>query len=151
MLSSNLGDSIMSHRRVFAMFLLTTTVIFGITKEGMSQLRRYSSPYVSPAGPTISPYLNLFRQDVGGIYDPYNQYVLPAQQAQSRLNQAMRQQQLEANQLRSNIGQLQGELKQIRETGAAPTGVGAKFMNHGQFFQSNLGANRPTPSSNRRK
>jgi hypothetical protein len=129
----------MASIRFVAVCLVGFAVIAVENHCDAQQLRRYSTPYVAPAGPTISPYMNLFRNDVGAMFDPYNQYVQPAQQAQSRLEQAARRTNAQFSQLRSEVGQLQGDMRQVRESGAAPTGVGARYMNYGQYFQSNMG------------
>lgn len=129
----------MASIRFAAICLVGFAVVAVENRCQAQQLRRYSSPYVAPGGPTVSPYMNLFRTDVGAMFDPYNQYVQPAEQARARLNQVRRQNDAQMNQLRTAVGQLKGEMQQMRETGAAPTGVGSRFMNYGQYFQSNTG------------
>lgn len=129
----------MTSIRIAAICLAGFAVVALENRCEAQQLRKYASPYSAPAGPTVAPQMNLFRNDVGAMFDPYNQYVQPAEQVQSRINQVRRQDDARFSQLRSQVGQLQGDMRQIRETGAAPTGTGSRFMNYGQYFQTNLG------------
>lgn len=97
------------------------------TAEAQQPVDRYR-----PARPTLSPYLDLFRQDTG-VVDPFNTFVEPQRRLQSQARQFQREiagQQATINNLQQ---QVQTQL-QMRPTGARPTGTGATFMNHSHFF-----------------
>jgi hypothetical protein len=85
--------------------------------------------YMPPAGNPLPNALNYFRNDTG-ILDPYNAFVAPRRQLDYQLRATQ-------SQMQQNQRRLQRELDQIRESGAAPTGIGAGFMNHGAYFMQN--------------
>lgn len=87
---------------------------------------QYPARYAPPAGPVLPNALNYFRRDVG-VLDPYNTFVQPRRQLNQQLG-AM------AAQERADNRRLQQEIGQIRQSLAAPTGVGAGFQNHRQYF-----------------
>lgn len=82
--------------------------------------------YVPPAGRTLPNELNYFRQDVG-VLDQYNQFVAPLR----RLDDQMRAMQ---NQTQTDFQAAQRAISQIRTSQAAPTGVGAGFMNYSHYY-----------------
>lgn len=92
--------------------------------------------YQSPSGPTLSPYLQYFRRDTG-ILDRYNAFVAPRQRLRqefSNIEGQLRQQRLYAygleSQLQGVATDLEGQQQRLlRPSGAAPTGVGATYMN----------------------
>jgi hypothetical protein len=94
--------------------------------------RNYSGRYRSPYGPTLSPYLNYFRQDTG-VLDPYNTFIRPLRQLDNQLGQ-MQQQEQAAN------TRLQQQIQGIRAETAAPTGTGATFMNYSHYYRTGRGA-----------
>lgn len=114
-------------------FLLTAV------SASMGQQLRYE-----PATPTVSPYLNLFRNDGFGrrnLVDNYYNLVRPMQrqyQVNQMQQQLLRQQHQQINQLQSNLQTL--EQQQAQGTLVAPTGVGAWFnrppTNHGYLNTS---------------
>jgi hypothetical protein len=89
--------------------------------------------YLPPAGPVLPNALNYFRNDVG-VLDPYNAFVQPNRQLSQQINSMVQQQYRDYQRSEQEIGQ-------VRQSLAAPTGVGAGFMNHAQYF--NIGQQRP--------
>ena len=101
--------------------ILLAALIFGASgawqSESYGQRARYQ-----PRTPTVSPYLNLTRQNNGSGLPNYYAFVRP-QQNQQAINQreiALRQRQ--AGQLMRIESTLQ------RKSTANPTGVGSRFM-----------------------
>ena len=90
--------------------------------------------YTPPAGPVLPNALNYFRRDVG-VLDPYNGFVQPSRQLDQQLSAITQQQRAESRRMEQEVGQ-------IRQSLAAPTGVGAGFMNHGRYFQIPRGQRR---------
>jgi hypothetical protein len=105
--------------------LLACLHTFGMSPDSMAQVRRYE-----PNRPTVSPYLNLFRNDGfdNRALPNYQALVRPLQQ-QYETNQMqqrlLRQQNLALRQLNSNIQDVENRAA----TGqlVAPTGKGAWF------------------------
>lgn len=91
-------------------------------------IERRSPRYVPPAGNTLPNALNYFRRDVG-VLDPYNTFVAPRQQLDYQLQTMTAQQQ-------ANFRDTQRTIAQIRASEAAPTGVGAGFMNYSHYYRS---------------
>jgi hypothetical protein len=85
--------------------------------------------YFPPAGPTLPRELNYFRRDVG-VLDQYNQFVFPQFQLNYQIGQLAAQQR--ANQ--QNTQRQINDLRNVRPSEAAPTGVGAVFMNYGHYY-----------------
>lgn len=108
--------------RIVVLFLLAT---FCICFEAKAQTpyRRYAPP----AGPTITPYLNYFRRDVGAVGDPYNAFIVPRRQLDAQVYQLNQQQQTD---FQTN----QRQIRQMRETTAVPTGTGAGFMFFSHYY-----------------
>jgi hypothetical protein len=94
------------------------------TSPGQAQVPRY----VSPAGGPLPSQLNYFRFDgLTPLLGNYNGIVAPMQNYDYQLQQ-MRQEQHLA--MRS----VEREFAQIRQSQAAPTGVGATFMNYSHYY-----------------
>jgi hypothetical protein len=91
--------------------------------------------YYPPAGPTLPAQLNYFRRDVG-LLDQYNAFVQPNQRAAYQFQQLANQQQADFQAAQKQFNQL----KEIRPSEAAPTGVGATFMNYGHYYRLQGGA-----------
>ncbi len=89
----------------------------------------YPGRYQSRSGPTITPYLDYFRQD-NTVLGPYHTFVRPRAQLRETQRQLDSRLQLEANR-NSN---LQREFQQLRESAARPTGSGATFMNYSHYY-----------------
>jgi hypothetical protein len=96
-------------------------------------------PYRSPAGPTLPPQLNYFRQDTG-VLDQYNGLVAPITQTQ----QAVQQLQSGVSQQRLQLQNLQGEIQQIREGPVARTGTASRFMNYSHYYRIQSPQRLPT-------
>ena len=86
-------------------------------------LRRYQPP----AGPTITPYLNYYRADLSTLPSPYRSFVLPQQQMQRDLYELGREQQ-------ADFRRIETQIKEVKNSTAAPTGVGATFMNYSHYY-----------------
>lgn len=86
--------------------------------------------YYSPSGPTLPSQLNYFRRDVG-LLDQFNTFVQPRQQLDSQLNQLAAQQ---AADFRTTQRQLE-QIKEIRPSDAAPTGIGGTYMNYLHYYR----------------
>jgi hypothetical protein len=84
--------------------------------------------YTSPSGPTITPYLEYFRTDTGAVGDPYNAFIAPHRQLNSRLSELSQRQQADFD---SN----QQQISQLRRSVAAPTGIGGTFMNFSHYYR----------------
>lgn len=113
----------MANKLAITAFLFSLALGIGWADDASAQ-RRYSSP----SGPTLSPYLDYFRRDVG-LTNSYYNFVQPKRQ----LDQALREQ-------RDAIQQLSNSVEnQQRATLARPTGIGAGFMNHGSYFGGGAG------------
>lgn len=88
-------------------------------------------PYASPLSrPTLSPYLNLLRQD-GSPASNYYTLVRPQLRQQAtniQLNQQLMQQDQQLGDLRQTVEFGAGQ------TGLAPTGRGASFMNYSHYY-----------------
>jgi len=103
--------------------------------------------------PTLSPWLDLYRED-GGVVDPYNEFVRPQfrmqrylleqdrqthqqqqqlRQLQPQLRQMQQQQQRQQTQLQELQQQQPGQMTP-RQGFATPTGIGAGYMSYGGFM-----------------
>lgn len=102
----------------------------GLGVGGSSASKPFSS--FSPA-PTVSPYLNLFREDFDGNSDfNYNTLVRPALQ-QERFNEQMQRQSLEINRRLQSIA-AQTAYNPQGSTSQYPTGHQTVFMYYGHFY-----------------
>ncbi len=123
-------------------------VLAALSASGAAGQGVIPRPAAPPAGPTVSPYLNLLRN---GNSPAFNYYGLVRPQFQTNAS-------LQALQL----AQFQAAIPQAVNAGddVLITGRGAVFMNLGGYFQSAVGAsnsirlapNRPTtggPAANR--
>mgnify|MGYP003345498518 CR=1 FL=1 len=90
------------------------------------QQARYTSPY----GPTLPLQLNYFRQD-NGVLDPYNAWVNPTNQLQSRLRGIENRQVYDEKATQSAFKQLS-----TKPSAAKPTGTAGGFMRNMNFFQT---------------
>jgi hypothetical protein len=90
-----------------------------------------SRGYYRPSRPTLSPYLDYFRRDVG-LTNQYYSFVRPYQQLSSTLNQ--------------QNAAISGLSRQVNQAGAAqgplPTGTGSVFMNYSHYYPAARGAGR---------
>jgi hypothetical protein len=103
---------------------------FGVEgNRAAAQIRRYQ-----PARPTISPYLNLLRRDVGPLPN-YHALVRPYLEQQSRNQEMSRAIQRNAERLEMLT---QGP-QRLRPAPVRPTGSGGRFQNYhhrsGEYFR----------------
>ena len=102
-----------------------------------------------PRRPTMSPYLDYFRRDTG-LLDPYNLFRRRNVRVNQMFEQQRRQlqyQQYELNQTRLQFQQIQGAQRQMRASGAGPTGHASTFMNYSHYFGgSSTGGGAPAGS-----
>lgn len=109
---------------------LVLAVLAGIAGSTDVAAQGPRGPYRSPAGPTLSPYLNYFRRDTG-ILDRHNALVAPTVQAQ----QTVQQLENRISEQRSQLTNLQSQLQEIRDPKAARTGTGSGFMNYSHYYR----------------
>jgi hypothetical protein len=111
------------------LLLVPAIVLIGTlwTATASAQIPRYTPP----AGGTLPSQLNFFRFDVG-VLDNYNGIVAPARNLNNQLqNMTAREQ--------SDFRSTQREISQVRSSEAAPTGVGAGFMNYSHYYRLSTG------------
>jgi hypothetical protein len=97
---------------------------------GGGQQANAQYPYVPPRGPTLPRQLNYFRRDVG-VLDQYNAFVQPQRQLEAQLQQMNLQQQADYRATQLELSQL----RQVRQSAAAPTGVSGGFMNYSHYYR----------------
>jgi hypothetical protein len=124
-----IDERVMARLQVsFVMLACAACIDLGFAQQACGQIPYRYSP---PAGRTLTPYLNFFRQDVG-VLDPYNAFIVPQRDLEYRLKglgaAAQRQQ--------AEIQTTQHQLNRIYQSGAAPTGTGGRFMNYGGYYRS---------------
>jgi hypothetical protein len=119
------------------MLTLALVLACGVLVAPASAQRRYRSPF----GPTLSPYLDFFRRDNGALGDPYNAWVRPRQNLRNELYQQQRSLYNLNRELRDVNREVQ-DLELLRESGAAPTGTGSRFMNFSHFYRMPSGRRR---------
>jgi hypothetical protein len=90
---------------------------------GQRPLRRYQPP----GGPTLSPYLNYNRPDFSTMPSDYQSFIVPQQRLQRDLYDLARTQQ-------ADVRKIENQIKQVRESNAAATGVGGGFMNYSHYY-----------------
>ena len=97
----------------------------GVGAQGARPMSNAAKPFnMASTGPTISPYLNLFRGDEGRAAPNYNTFVRPMQDQA----EATRQQQMQMQQLQRQIQQANY---------SAPTGAtagGARYGETGHYY-----------------
>ncbi|HEX5105947.1 MAG TPA: hypothetical protein VFV87_19145 [Pirellulaceae bacterium] len=92
--------------------------------------------YAPPGGSPLPAALDYFRQDVG-LLDPYNTFVAPRRQLTNQLQAITARQQADFRAAEAQISALRG-------ASAAPTGVGAGYMNYSHYYSiSPVGRSRP--------
>ncbi len=113
--------------------LLVAIVFLGIAFQNSdAAAQRRVGRYRSPSGPTITPYLNYFRNEPfsWGVRDSYNQFVNP----QRQLSDTLRRQQTGIRNVETRVEAVNNEVRRTREVNARPTGVGATFMNYSHYY-----------------
>ena len=111
--------------------LVAVLLVLHAASASLAQVRRYE-----PSRPTVSPYLQLFRDDVRNQPLPnYYAYVRPLQQ-QYQVNQTqqrlLQQQSRTIGQLQTNMQSL--ERRQIEGPLVAPTGKGSWFLTTPRYY-----------------
>jgi hypothetical protein len=109
-----------------AAFAVLTSTVFA---QGPYQPRTYE-----PASPTLSPYLDYFRQNAG-VLNNYHTFIRPQQQLQNTINQQNAAIQRNARRL-GTLNLDVTNLKEFRESVISPTGHGATFMNYSHYYPS---------------
>ena len=99
--------------------------VLGLADQALAQIR-----YQPKAGPTLPSQLNYFRRDVG-LLDQYNTFIQPQRQLEAQLQQMTQQQQTDYRAAQRQIEQI----KEIRPSEAAPTGVGAGYLNYLHYYR----------------
>ena len=110
-------------------------VLFLALQTSTTYAQRPLKRYQPPAGPTITPYLNYYRADLSTMPSAYQSFVVPQQQLQRNLYDMARTQQ-------SDFRKVESQLKQVRDSAAAPTGVGATFQNYSHYYRLQQGGGR---------
>ena len=112
----------MSKRIVLPAFLVAVMAVHSATAQ--PPVVRYQ-----PSRPTISPYLNLLRRDVGRIP---NYHTLVRPQIQQYQNNQLQQYQLQQQQ--TAIQSNRQQILRVGEAAIAPTGSGAGFRNYSHYY-----------------
>jgi hypothetical protein len=110
---------------------IVVLVAIASSVSAQTPLRRYRPP----AGPVLSPYLNLNNPDFNTLPDPYRNLVVPQQRLQRQLYDLGQTQQ-------ANMRRSEAELNQIRKSMASPTGIGSSYMNYSHYFPLRTGGNQ---------
>jgi hypothetical protein len=96
--------------------------------------------------PTVSPYLNLFREDLGGNDDLNYQTLVRPQLDQQRINAQVQRQNMEIARHVQSLSAQRDYNPQGSES-QYPTGHPTAFNNLGSFYPSSLGGRkRPVPT-----
>jgi hypothetical protein len=111
-------------------FLAFATIVVGtmLASAASAQIPRYRPPGGSP----LPPALDYFRRDVG-ILDPYNTFVAPRRQLMNQLQALSAREQYD-------FQAAQSQISSIRQSVAAPTGVGAGYMNYSHYYPNSRAA-----------
>ena len=102
--------------------ILVTSVVSAAYAQ--TPIRRYRPP----AGPTLTPYLNYYRADLSTLPSNYDSFIVPQQRLQRNLYDLARTQQ-------ADFRKVETDIKQVRTSAAAPTGVGASFLNYSHYYR----------------
>ena len=121
---------------VVPLVVATGLLICGPPSASAQQPRRSYATY-RPSRPTVSPYLDLFRQRTGEL-DNYHTFVRPKLRTQA----ALRRQSAQFGSLQRQFGGLQSQFSSLQNTQVAPTGIGGGFMNFSHFYSTPAAAGR---------
>ena len=101
---------------------------------GLGSFGNLNKPYAnfSPA-PTVSPYLNLFREDLDGQSDFNYQTLVRPQLRQQELNDRLQQQTMEVARRLQSIG-AQSDFNPAGSTAQPPTGHQTVFQYYGHYY-----------------
>lgn len=144
-------------RLQLAIVAIVTSAVLGSVRAVPAQNPR--SRYTLPRRPTISPWLDLYRQEATPV-GPYHSFVRPRQQLYRALNEqqtairrqsegldwqarrlglqgdVLRRQSEALRQGQGRLDLLEGRMFGLRPSRARPTGTGSVFMNYSHYFQS---------------
>ena len=116
---------------VLTLLLATPSLTWG--QQPTVRPSRYEPAY----GPTISPYLQYSRPNVGVLNNYYN-FVRPRVQLRSSL----RMQERQIDRLSREMQQQARTASQIRDSGVAPTGISSRYMNFSHYYPSSPAGRR---------
>jgi hypothetical protein len=127
---------------------LALALVFCFASIAEAQQKPGENKYIGggyrPTRPTLSPYLNYFRQDTG-VTDQYRSFIRPQQRLQRRFSMDQYQNRTLGNRIGQVDKEVQGvqkDILQFRQPTVSPTGKGATFMNYSHYFSSGGGAAR---------
>jgi hypothetical protein len=108
---------------------------------GLGAYSNSNKPYAnySPA-PTVSPYLNLFREDLDGQSDFNYQTLVQPQLRQQAINERLQRESLDQTRRLQSIG-AQSDFNPAGSTSQPPTGHQTVFMYYGHYYPA-LGQQR---------
>jgi hypothetical protein len=117
----------MNRHRVLTFTLAVAGLLGIVTTDAAAQSprgiqRAGTSGRYQPSRPTVSPYINLFRNDRGPLPN-YHLYVRPVLQQQS----------INAQQGQA-VQQLEQGLRQTQATPLGPTGIGGGYRNFSHYY-----------------
>jgi len=93
------------------------------------------------AAPTVSPYLNLFREDLGGNDDFNYQTLVRPQLEQQRFNEQVQRQAQDINRRLQSLS-AQPDFNPQGDRNVMPTGHQTVFMNYGHYYPTTGGGGR---------
>ncbi|MCO6047009.1 hypothetical protein NG895_24180 [Aeoliella sp. ICT_H6.2] len=103
---------------------------FGVGTAGASGAKPFAG--FSPS-PTVSPYLNLFRETLNGEDDLNYQTIVRPQLQQERFNSQVRRQEMQVNQELTALS-ARNAYNVTGNQQVAPTGHSATFQNYSRFY-----------------
>jgi hypothetical protein len=114
-------------KKTLGLLFVILSLLILTSSDSLAQrpLRRYQPP----AGPTITPYLNYYRADWSTMPSSYQSFILPQQRMDRSLYDLSQSQQ-------ANFRKVESDIKQVRTSTAAATGVGATFQNYSHYYPS---------------
>ena len=116
-------------RRVALLLLAVAGMLLAVSPRAFAQVPQWTPP----AGSPLPSQLNYFRFDgLTGLLDNYNGIVQPQQNLNYTLQTMNVRQQ-------ADYRSTQRDIAQIRNSEAAPTGVGAGFMNYSHYYRLGTG------------
>src|SRR5256885_12582569 len=118
--------------------IICSTCVLAAMLAANSDALAQTPRYMSPAGSPIPNALNYFRFDgLTPLLDSYRGVVVPQQNLSYQLQSMTAREQ-------ADFRTTQRNLQDIRESEAAPTGVGATFMNYSHYYRAGGGGGGAT-------
>jgi hypothetical protein len=103
--------------------------------RGPASTARATKPFSSISStPTVSPYMNLFREDLDGSGDFNSQTLVRPQLNQLQLNQQFQNQNVELNRRVQSISAQRDYSNPAGSESIIPTGHGTAFGYHGRYY-----------------